>query len=154
MMSPPGFRRRGRLVGTAVFAFGIQAALTGPAGAGGSSPVGLLDGLVAGWEAFAGSVARRLSDTAQAVADMPAMDLTPPVTVIRGRRSCPIPAPGRSADCAAAALRLCNEQGFLSGQELDIESGQVCRGTQLGLWGGQPGTPCKFKNWITEAVCW
>ncbi|GJE36497.1 hypothetical protein ABID82_003400 [Methylobacterium sp. PvP062] len=135
-----------------MLAFGIQAALAGTAGAGGSSPASLLDGLAAEWEAFTGSVARRLSDTAQAVADMPDLDLTP--TVIRGRRSCPIPAPGRSADCAAAALRLCNEQGFLSGQELDIESGQVCRGTQLGLWGGQPGTPCKSKNWITEAVCW
>lgn len=151
---PSRLGRRTRLVATVALVLGTQAALLGPVGAGGPEPAGILEDLVAKWTAFTGSAAREWSEAARAVADASIMDMTASVAVIHARRACPTPSPGRAPDCATAATSLCNERGYVSGQELDLETGQVCRGTQLEFLGGPTGSRCKRKNWITQVACW
>lgn len=151
---PARLGRRTRLAATVALVLGTQAALLGPAGAGGAEPAGILDDLVAKWTAFTGSAAREWSEAAQAVTDASIMDMTASVAVIHVRRACPTPSPGRAPDCATAATSLCNERGYVSGRELDLETGQVCRGTQLEFLGGPTGSQCKRKNWITQVACW
>jgi hypothetical protein len=61
---------------------------------------------------------------------------------------------GLPADCSTAARLVCHRHGFASGRELDLESGEVCRGDALVAGHGLHAGHCKPKIWITQAACW
>jgi len=78
--------------------------------------------------------------------------LAKPSSMVTGRTICPAAANG-TADCKAAADRLCQSKGYKEGNSLNADSAETCS-AKVYIPGRQrkPGD-CRTDNYVTTALC-
>ncbi|GLS45355.1 hypothetical protein [Methylobacterium brachythecii] len=121
-----------------------------------ASETGLADGLAAIASGFGGAtdtVVHGWKDMGRALGRMQIPDL-PSATLLTTHQACVDPTGMTSSDCTSAVDAICRRHGFQNGQQIDMESGQVCRMTPQGRIDVAHAFACKSKVWLTQVACW
>lgn len=78
--------------------------------------------------------------------------LARPGSIATGRVVCQVAANG-APDCKAAADKLCQSKGFVSGNSIESDAAESCPARVL--MSGRPPEPgeCRTDNYVTRALC-
>lgn len=78
--------------------------------------------------------------------------LARPGSIATGRVVCQVAANG-APDCKAAADKLCQSKGFVSGSSIESDAAESCPARVL--MSGRPPEPgeCRTDNYVTRALC-
>jgi hypothetical protein len=93
--------------------------------------------------------ARTTVDNAKDAAD--AVGRLSGARVIIGHKRCRT-APNGAPDCIAAALVICEKQGFKSGKSVDMTTAEICP-AEVYLAGRNSGPECHTETFVSRALC-